>query len=50
VHYTTEGREEHIAIPVGALAEPSFPVPAISVYEERMHPWVQMPQAIGHMD
>jgi hypothetical protein len=49
VHYTAEGREEHIAIPVGAFAEPSFPGPSVSVYEERMHSWVQMPEDIEHM-
>lgn len=36
VHYMTEGREEHIAIPLGAFAEPSFPGLTVSVYEERM--------------
>jgi hypothetical protein len=50
VHYMTEGREEHIAIPVGAFAEPSFPGPTVSVYEERMHSWVQMPKDIEHME
>jgi hypothetical protein len=50
VHYMTEGREEHIAIPVGAFAEPSFPAPTVSVYEERMHSWVQLPKDIEHLD
>jgi hypothetical protein len=49
VHYALEGGDEHIAIPVGAFAEPSFPRPAFSVYEERMHSWVQMPEDIEHM-
>jgi len=46
----TEGREEHIAIPVGAFAEPSFPGPTVSVYEGRMHSWVQLPKDIEHME
>lgn len=50
VFYTFEGREEFIAIPVGAFADPSFPAPTISIYEERMHPWVQMPKDIEHLD
>jgi hypothetical protein len=50
VHYTTEGNEEHIAIPVGAFADPSFPAPSTSVYEERMHSWVQMPTDIEHAE
>jgi len=47
VYYTVEGCEESIAIPVGAFADPSFPAPGFSVYEERMHSWVSMPK---HMD
>lgn len=38
-----------IAIPVGAFAEPSFPAPTFSVYEERMHAWVGLPADIEHM-
>jgi hypothetical protein len=49
VYYMTEGQEDHIAIPVGAFAEPTFPGPTVSVYEERMHSWVQMPKHIEHM-
>jgi len=49
VHYTSEGCEEHIAIPIGAFAEPTFPGPTFSVYEERMHSWVHMPRDIEHM-
>jgi hypothetical protein len=49
VYYTIEGREEHVAIPVGAFADPAFPGPAFSVYEERMHSWVHMPKDIEHM-
>ncbi len=26
-------------VAVGAFADPSFPPPRVSVYEERMHPW-----------
>ena len=49
VHYGIDGHEELIAIPVGAFAEPSFPAPAFSVYEERMHPWVRVPPEVEHM-
>ncbi|HSI53281.1 MAG: GFA family protein [Ramlibacter sp.] len=49
VYYTTEGREDTVAIPVGAFAEPGFPAPRISVYEERMHPWVGLPADIEHL-
>lgn len=49
VHYQTEGREDSIAIPVGVFAEPNFPPPTFSVYEERKHSWVVMPQGIERM-
>jgi hypothetical protein len=47
VHY--EIGEDSIAIPVGAFADPSFPEPSFSVYEERMHAWVNLPSNIEHM-
>ena len=49
VFYALASREEVIAIPVGAFADPAFPAPAFSVYEERMHGWVNMPADMEHM-
>ena len=49
VFYTAEGLAGSIAIPVGAFADPKFPAPTFSVYEERMHSWVSMPPDIEHM-
>ena len=49
VYYTIEGDAESMAIPVGAFADPSFPAPGVSVYEERMHAWVGMPRDMQHM-
>ena len=44
-----EGDEQWIAIPVGAFADSHFPVPTISVYEERRHSWVSLPDdVVGH--
>ncbi|WP_456238446.1 GFA family protein [Piscinibacter terrae] len=50
VFHTASGHENSISIPVGAFADPSFPKPSTSVYEERMHSWVSMPAGIDHMD
>jgi len=36
-------------MPVGAFAEPGFPPPSFSVYEERMHPWVVVPAVVEHI-
>ena len=50
VYYAVEGYdEESIAIPVGAFADPHFPAPTFSVYEDRMHSWVGLPAGIEHM-
>lgn len=49
VHYRVEGYESTLAIPVGAFAEPTFPAPTFSVYEDRMHPWCGLPEDIEHM-
>jgi hypothetical protein len=50
VYYAVAGDdEESIAVPVGAFAEPGFPAPTFSVYEERMHSWVGLPPGIEHM-
>lgn len=49
VYYTGEGLDGAVAIPVGAFADPQFPSPTFSVYEERMHSWVSMPPDIEHM-
>lgn len=39
------------AIPVGAFADPAFPPPRFSVYEESMHPWTTVMGAdVEHWD
>lgn len=48
VYYVIEAQPELVAIPVGAFADPQFPPPVVSVYEERMHRWVQLPEGIEH--
>jgi hypothetical protein len=50
VYYTLEPVPGVIAVPVGAFADPSFPVPRVSVYEARRHPWVGVPADAEHLD
>lgn len=40
VYCIAVGKPDEIAIPVGAFADPDFPAPQVSVYEERKHAWV----------
>ena len=39
VAYVIEGWPGVIAVPIGAFADPDFPPPRFSVYENRKHPW-----------
>lgn len=43
VYYELLGLDAYLGIPVGAFADPDFPPPTVSVYEERMHKWVVPP-------
>jgi hypothetical protein len=49
VYYTAEGREDVVAIPVGAFADPAFTTPTVSVYERRKHSWLQVPVEFQHI-
>ena len=37
------------AVPVGAFADNTFPPPRLSVWEDRKHPWVSVPEGAEHM-
>lgn len=39
VYWELTGASGFVAVAVGAFADPSFPPPHVSVYEERRHPW-----------
>ena len=49
VYYESQGLEAFLTIPVGAFADPSFPTPGVSVYEDRMHRWVVPPPEAEHI-
>src|SRR3546814_1136057 len=40
ITYTSDGLPGVTAIPLGTFADPQFPPPHYSVYEERKHAWV----------
>lgn len=42
IAYTNEGMDDLIAIPLGAFADPNFPAPRFSVFEERKHGWLDI--------
>jgi hypothetical protein len=46
VYYCAAAMRGVIAVPVGALADPAFASPTVSVYEDRRHPWVTLPPSV----
>lgn len=49
VYYTMEGLPDAVGVAIGAFADPSFPAPRVSVYEERKHPWAGIPEGAEHV-
>lgn len=42
---------DHLAVAVGCFADKEFAAPTFSVYEDRKHTWVHLPETITeHMD
>ncbi|HEY5849642.1 MAG TPA: GFA family protein [Lysobacter sp.] len=48
VYYLMDAIPDMVAIPVGAFADPDFPQPRVSVYENRKHHWVRVPDGVEH--
>lgn len=47
--YWSSGRNPGlVGVAVGAFADPSFPAPVRSVWEQSMHPWVRLESARQH--
>jgi hypothetical protein len=47
VFHTEEGHEAvSVSVAVGAFADPGFPPPEVSVYDDRRHGWVRMPAGV----
>lgn len=43
VWYTIDADPDLVGVPVGGFADPAFPPPTYSVYENRRHPWAHTP-------
>ena len=51
VAFFNDGMPDLVAIPVGAFADPLFPIPEYSVFESRKHRWVHVVGGtIAHFD
>lgn len=49
VYWGIEDGDGFVAIAVGAFADPEFPAPTVSVWEERKHGWVVPPPEAEHI-
>lgn len=43
IYFENEAFPEIVAVAIGNFADPSFPAPIISVWEETRHSWVSLP-------
>jgi hypothetical protein len=50
VFYRLDAIPGMVGVPVGAFADPEFPQPGVSIYEERRHGWVGVPEGIERLD
>lgn len=50
VYYFLNTAPDVLAVAVGAFADPNFPEPKFSVYEERKHSWVSVPASAERFD
>lgn len=46
VYWHLDLRPDHYGIAVGAFADPDFPLPTLSVWEESKHAWINLPEGI----
>ena len=49
VYIRSDSTPDMLIIPVGAFAEPAFPPPTVSVWEDRKHHWVELPAGVQHL-
>jgi hypothetical protein len=50
VFHTEEGNARSVSVAVGALADPSFPAPRVSIYDSRRHHWIRLPPGVTTFD
>lgn len=48
LYWEADGRPGSYILAVGAFADPNFPPPSVSIYEESRHTWMQLPTEIKH--
>ncbi len=49
VFWDSDKYPDRRGIAVGCFADPTFPAPVRSIWEESMHPWLRLPPGIEHV-
>jgi hypothetical protein len=50
VYWKADNLPNLIGVAVGALAEPKYPAPVRSIFEQSKHHWVQIDGAVEHFE
>ena len=50
VFWRSDALPGFVTVAVGAFADPQFPQPRVSVYEEHQHAWLRLPDDMEHLD
>jgi hypothetical protein len=50
VYWVSDKRPDHSGVAVGCFADPTFPAPKRSVWEESKHPWLGLPSEIESLE
>jgi hypothetical protein len=48
LYWERDARPSQYIIAVGGFADPSFPAPSVSIFEETKHTWMQLPDGMKH--
>jgi hypothetical protein len=50
LYWEADARPDVYILAVGAFADPSFPAPSVSIFEESKHTWMQLPDGTRHFE
>ena len=48
LYWEADARPDFYILAVGAFADPNFPPPSVSIFEESKHTWLQLPDGMKH--
>jgi hypothetical protein len=48
LYWEADARPDFYMLAVGAFADPNFPPPPVSIFEESRHTWLQLPDGMKH--